>query len=201
MGRGDDRAGERARIPLPGGGRPGARRGWALAAQGQSQTGIAELRAGLAGCEAAGARLAHPYFLALLADACSRGAEVEAGLHVLDEAEALLHQSRRFFYEGRDPPSAGDAAPPVRRAGRLGRGPRACYRQSLAVARRQQARTLELRAATSLSQLWRELARAAEAPSLLAATLGSCPEGFTTVDYQAASALLAELEGEQDGGC
>ena len=61
------------------------------------------------------------------------------------------------------------------------------------MARHQQARSLELRAATSLSRLWHDQAADAEAGSLLAEVLGQLGEGFTTDDYLAARTLLHEI--------
>ena len=69
----------------------------------------------------------------------------------------------------------------------------ACFRQALAVARRQQAKSLELRAAMSLSRLWQQQGKRAEAHDLLAPIYGWFTEGFDTADLQEARALLAEL--------
>jgi predicted ATPase len=69
----------------------------------------------------------------------------------------------------------------------------ACLRQALAVARRQQAKSLELRAATSLSRLWQQLGKRTEAHQLLAEIYGWFTEGFDTADLQDAQALLEEL--------
>jgi predicted ATPase/type II secretory pathway predicted ATPase ExeA len=168
--------------------------GWALAALGQCSEGIAAMRAGLTGCLATGARIDHPYFLALLAEAYGRDGQVAAGLEVLDEALALVRTSRRFFYEAELHrlrgtlllQAGGQDAP---------RQAEQCYGDALALARRQHARSLELRAATSLGRLWRDQTRAADARALLAQTLGPCTEGFGTGDYQAARSLLAELGG------
>ena len=68
-----------------------------------------------------------------------------------------------------------------------------CFQQALAVARRQQAKSLELRAAMSLSRLWQQQGKRAEAYQLLAETYGWFTEGFDTADLQEAKALLAEL--------
>ena len=73
----------------------------------------------------------------------------------------------------------------------------ACFQQALAVARRQQARSLELRAAVSLARLWQQQGRRAEAYALLAPVYGWFTEGFDTADLQEAKALLAELVGER----
>jgi adenylate cyclase len=169
-------------------------RGWGLTALGQSQEGIAELRAGLAACAAAGARIDLPYFLALLADAYRRDRQAEEGLRALDEALALVQDSRRFFYEAELYRLQGAL---LLQAGGPDARPQAeaSYRQALDLAQRQHARSLELRAATSLSRLWREQARAVEARALLAATLGQFMEGFRTRDYQAARILLDEVGG------
>jgi predicted ATPase len=71
----------------------------------------------------------------------------------------------------------------------------ASVRQALTVARRQQAKSLELRAAVSLSRLWRQQGKAAQARQLLADIYGSFTEGFDTVDLQEARALLEQLGG------
>jgi predicted ATPase len=173
-------------------------RGWSLAAQGEGDGGIAELHAGLQGCLAAGARIDHPYFLALLADACSRAGQVKEGLQALDEALALVQGSRRFFYEAELHRLRGTLLLQTGAADAAAQA-EACYREAVAVAQRQCARSLELRAATSLGRLWRDQARAAEARTLLAATLGHLTEGFATPDYLAATALLAECGGAPGG--
>ena len=70
----------------------------------------------------------------------------------------------------------------------------ACFQQALAVARDQQAKSWELRAAMSLSRLWQRQGKQAEAPRLLAPVYGWFTEGFDTADLQDAKALLDELE-------
>ena len=69
----------------------------------------------------------------------------------------------------------------------------ACFQQALALARRQHARSWELRAAMSLSQLWQQQGKRAEARALLAPIYNWFTEGFDTLDLQEARALLAAL--------
>ena len=69
----------------------------------------------------------------------------------------------------------------------------ACFQQALAIARRQQAKSWELRAAMSLSRLWQQQGKRAEARELLAPIYGWFTEGFDTADLQDAKALLEEL--------
>jgi predicted ATPase len=67
------------------------------------------------------------------------------------------------------------------------------FHQALAIARRQQAKALELRAAMSLSRLWQQQGKRAEARELLASIYGWFTEGFDTPDLQEAKVLLEEL--------
>jgi predicted ATPase len=71
----------------------------------------------------------------------------------------------------------------------------ACFQQALDVARRQEAKSLELRAAMSLSRLWQQQGKRAKARELLAPIYGWFTEGLDTADLQEAKALLDELEG------
>ena len=71
----------------------------------------------------------------------------------------------------------------------------ACFQQALAVAHRQQTRSLELRAAMSLSRLWQQQGKQTDARELLEPIYGWFTEGFDTADLQEARALLQELEG------
>jgi predicted ATPase len=69
-----------------------------------------------------------------------------------------------------------------------------CFQQALQIARQQKTRSLELRAAVSLSRLWQQQGRVTEAQQLLAEIYHWFTEGFDTVDLQEAKALLDELE-------
>ena len=71
----------------------------------------------------------------------------------------------------------------------------ACFHQALDVARQQQAKSFELRAATSLARLWQRQGKRTEARELLAPIYSWFTEGFDTADLQEAKALLEELAG------
>ena len=132
-----------------------------------------------------------PYFLALLAEAYASVDQVEDGLGALANALALLPNGRGFFYEAEIYRLQGELflhlpTPDVQHV-------EACFSRALAIARRQEARALELRAAISLSRLWQRQARHAEARQLLAAVYDWFTEGFDTADLQEAKGLLAAL--------
>jgi predicted ATPase len=169
--------------------------GWALAEQGRGAEGIAQLRQGLAAHRALGSELGRPYFLALLAEACGRAGQADEGLQVADEALAVAHHTGERQYEAElyrlkgelllQTPGRGVASATTE-AGR-------CFRQALAIARRQQAKALELRAAMSLGRLWQQQGKRTHARRILAPIYGWFTEGFDTTDLQEAQALLREL--------
>jgi predicted ATPase len=166
-------------------------RGWALAVQGQGEAGLAQVHQGLTALLAAGQTLARPLCLVLLAEATGHTGQVEEGLHLLAEALAaietigrgeLLADTYRLQGELRLQQAVPDAAQAE-----------ACFHQALAVARRQQAKSWELRAAMSLSRLWQQQGKRDDARALLAPIYGWFTEGFDTADLQEAKALLKDL--------
>ena len=167
-------------------------RGWAWAEQGDVEAGRAELSRGLAAYEAIGATLERPYWLALLAEAAMQGGRYEEGLTALAGALAGVRKmGMGFFYEAELYRLQGElllkqAVPDAQEA-------ETCFRQALSVAGQQQAKSLELRAAVSLSRLWQQQGKRAEARALLAPIYGWFTEGFDTADLREAQALLAAL--------
>jgi DNA-binding SARP family transcriptional activator/predicted ATPase len=152
--------------------------------------GLARLRSAIESFRETGARLRMSYYLALLAEAHLRSGESDAGLGVVEEAlshgrdtherwwDAELHRLRAELLQagGAD---AGEAEAALKRA--------------LEIARGQQARALELRAAHALARLWAGSGRSAEARDLLAPVLSWFVEGHETPDLQAAQATLSSL--------
>jgi predicted ATPase len=112
-------------------------------------------------------------------------------LRVIAEALASVHDSAERCYEAELYRLQGELL--LARPAELHAEAAACFCQALAVARQQQAKSLELRAAMSLSRLWQQQGKRAEAHQLLAPIYGWFTEGFDTPDLQEAKALLADL--------
>jgi predicted ATPase len=166
-------------------------RGWALAEQGQGAEGIAQLRQGLAAYRATGGQAVLPYHLALLAEAYGTEGQTGEGLAVLAEALTLVNNNGERNYEAELYRLKGELL--QQQAMGSGDETETCFRQALDMARRQQAKSLELRAAVSLSRLWRHQGKRVEAHELLAPIYGWFSEGFDTADLQEAKTLLEEL--------
>jgi predicted ATPase len=189
-------------------------RGWASAQQGQEETGITLIHNGLAALRETGGELGRTYFLALLAETCSTAGHVTEGLRALTEALAAVEKTAEHFYAaelhrlkgelllkaegGRSQSPCATAwvqpsfPPPTqsRRVPSAALPAEACFQQALAVARRQQARSLELRAAMSLARLWQQQGRRQAAHHLLAEVYAWFSEGVDTADLQQAKVLL-----------
>ena len=168
-------------------------RGWALAAQGQEAEGIAQMHQALAARRAAGAELGRSCWLTLLAEAYGGMGQAEEGLALLAEALAVVNNSRECHWEAELYRLRGELL--LKRPVSDEQQAEACFSQALDIARHQQAKSWELRAAMSLSRLWQRQGRRAEARKLLAPVYGWFTEGFDTADLQEAKALLEELEG------
>jgi predicted ATPase len=172
-------------------------RGWTLTERGAFEAGIAQIRRGLDASQATGAAWFLPYFLSLLAEAYGKAGQANEGLHVLREALALAHQHGEVFYEAELHRLTGELLLHAERGVRSAEGtPEACFRRALDIARRQQAKSLELRAAMSLSRLWRQEGKHDDAGAVLAPIYDWFTEGFDTADLRDAKALLDALEAE-----
>jgi len=167
--------------------------GWTLSTRGQAEAGIEQIRDGLAAMRETGAELRQPYYLALLAEACGRTGDCEAGLSMLTEAvqgaqrhaerwhEAELHRLRGELLLLRSGDCIDGLDPEVE----------ASFHLALACARRQHAKSLELRAAISLARVWQRLGKRSAAHELLAPIYDWFTEGFDTADLRQAKALLS----------
>jgi predicted ATPase len=166
-------------------------RGWALALRGQGEAGLAQLRQGIAAYRATGAALGVPYLCTMLADVADRLGHPAAGLQALAEAHTLVEQHEERTWEAEVARLRGVLL--LRQPGTPPAEVETWLRRALDVARRQQAKSLELRAAMSLSRLWQQQGKRDDARELLAPVYGWFTEGFDTADLQEAKALLEAL--------
>ena len=163
--------------------------GWVKVRNGQLVEGISLLRGGSEARRAAGDEMWTPHFFALLARAYEIGGQIEEAVAALDEAlqiagrtgehwldaELYRHKGRLVLQQGH--PEAAEEL----------------NRKALSIAREQEAKLWELRAAASLARLRRDQGRRTEARDLLAPVYGWFTEGFETPDLKRAKALLHEL--------
>ncbi|MGH9201748.1 MAG: hypothetical protein ACRD2A_11000, partial [Vicinamibacterales bacterium] len=165
--------------------------GWLMSEHGQTKEGIDHLQKGLDRYRATGARLGLSWFLALLAEMHGKTGAVEEGLQALRQALAHMQETDERYYEAEVLRLNGDLL--LQRDQSDVSSAEGCFRQAIEVARRQSARSWELRAATSLARLWATQNKIVEARDLLAAVYGWFSEGFDTPDLRDAKRLLDEL--------
>jgi predicted ATPase len=169
------------------------RAGWAMLTQGHAAEGIAQMQQGLTNWRATGAEMAQPFFLAQLAEAYGHVGQIDKGLDILAEALAIVDKTGECWCEAELYRLQGTLL--LTRSGEPHAEAEVCLQQALAVARQQQAKSWELRAARSLARLWQSQGKGPEAYELLAPVYGWFTEGFDTADLQEAKTLLEELEG------
>ncbi|MGO4810929.1 adenylate/guanylate cyclase domain-containing protein [Cupriavidus sp. 2MCAB6] len=172
-------------------------RGWALAEQGNSDEGIAQMRQGLADYQTTGAEFGLPYILALLAQTYGKAGKFQTGLDALAAALAMTSNTGERYYESELHRLKGElllqrsnAQPHVltdREAAE------ACFHHAIDIARQQNAKSLELRAALSLARLWQREGKMELARQTLAGLHESFTEGFDTDDWPQVNDLLNAL--------
>jgi class 3 adenylate cyclase/predicted ATPase len=173
-------------------------RGWAMALQSsmsvegkrQVEEGIAQMMQGMADYRATGAEIMYPHFLALLAEVYGKIGKAEQGLSLLGEALEAIARTGEGMHEAEIYRLKGEL---LRQIPQNEPEAEACFKQAIEAARRQDARSLELRAALSLSRLWIDQGKKKEARELLQGIYGWFTEGFDTVDLKEAKALLGSL--------
>jgi predicted ATPase/class 3 adenylate cyclase len=169
--------------------------GEALAEQGKIEEGIAQIRQGMAAYRATGAELGRTYYLAWLAQALGKIGQAKDGLEVLTEALEVTGKTEERHYEAELYRLKGELtlqSKPSSPQSQVEEA-EACFHKAIEIARRQQAKSLELRAAMSLARLWQRQGKQHEAHQLLAEIYGWFTEGFDTKDLQEAKALLEKL--------
>ena len=188
-------------------------RGWALAEQGKGEEGIKQMREGQAALRAIGAELMQSWILALLAEAYEKVGRAEEGLTLLAEALAVAHHNGEHLYEAELYRLKGELTlqqasqeQGVWSAEQKSENPNphsqildpqgeaeACFLKAIDIAQRQQAKSLELRATVSLTRLWQQQGKRAEAHQMLSTIYNWFTEGFDTKDLREAKGLLAQL--------
>src|SRR5262249_5592798 len=170
-------------------------RGWALVHQWQAQEGMAQITQGLMTYRTKGSELGRPYFLTLLAEAHQIQGEAVAGLKVLTEALTHVDTTGERWYESEIYRLKGELL--LQQSSDNSTEAETCFHKALDLARDQQAKSFELRAATSLARLWQTQGKCNEARQLLGDVYNWFTEGFDTADLQDAKALLEMLEEER----
>ena len=167
-------------------------RGWALTWEGAMDEGIAQMRSGLNAHLATGAELLRPYFFWMLSDALRRAHQTAEALALVDQADAAIRGSDECYLEAEvhrlrgqllqqlDPTDTSFAE--------------AAFQRALEVARAQEARSLELRAAVCLALLWHNQGRNEEARDILLPIYDWFTEGQQTPDLTEARTLLEQCD-------
>ena len=146
---------------------------------------------GLRAQRATGAEISRPYFLTLLADVHGTIGESDSGLKVLNEALALVDTTGERWCEAEIYRLKGELL--LQQNSDHQAEAENCFQRAIAIAQNQQAKSWELRAATSLARLWQQQGKHQEAHDLLAPVYNWFTEGFDTADLKDAKALLDEL--------
>jgi class 3 adenylate cyclase/predicted ATPase len=166
-------------------------RGWAVADLGQTEEGLRQMGEGLSEWRGTGAELFVPYYLSLKAEAYSDLDQIDEGLDALGEALEATQRTGEVWWNAELHRRTGalllrKTSPDVPRA-------ESCFQEALLVARRQQAKSFELRAAIDLAQLWRDQGKPINAGDLLESVYNWFTEGFDTADLKYAKALFDEF--------
>jgi adenylate cyclase len=173
--------------------------GWALIAKGLLQEGIAKMNSALDAVQATGGGVMFAYFQSQLAEAYARAGHLDQGMIALTQAQTFLDKSGERWWQSELHRIKGELA--IRRARPLSDDrPQAeeCFQRALTVSRAQSAKSLELRAATSLARLWQKDGKQNEAQRMLSEIYGSFSEGFDTADLRDAKVLLEQIQSDRE---
>ena len=166
-------------------------RGCLLALTGKASDAVQTISSGVTAMRSTGTTMWMPFWLSYLARANAEIGQPDDAGRCIGEAMAAVETAKERWCEAEVNRIAGEIAllspePDVAKA-------EAYFERALAVAREQQAKSWELRAAMSMARLWRDRGKRDEARDLLAPVYGWFTEGFDTLDLKEAKALLAEL--------
>jgi predicted ATPase len=162
-----------------------------MADEGRTEEGLKQMNHGIASWKATGAMHKLPYFNALLAETYGNIGQVKEGLQIIDNALSQLEKTGERWCEAEMCRLKGTLL--FNSSKNMQREAEACFHKALRVARQQQAKLLELRAAKSLSLLWMNQGKRREAQTMLAEIYDWYTEGFDTVDLKEAKMLLEQM--------
>jgi predicted ATPase len=166
-------------------------RGCLLSLTRQPEAAIQTIRAGMTFRRSAGSTLNFPLFLPHLAMAYANIGQFDESWRCIREALSIIEATKEWSWEAEVHRMSGEIARITPPSGGL--NAEGCFERALAISRKQQAKSLELRAAMSLARLWRDRGKPQQARELLAPVYGWFTEGFDTRDLKEAKALLEEL--------
>jgi predicted ATPase len=164
-------------------------RGWARIEQGKLEDGIVDLRQGLARMSDLALATGRSTALSLLAAACGKLGQTDDALALMAEAFAQVESREERVWEAEIYRLKGELLLDSKQSAEA----ESCFRHAIVIARRQSAKSLELRAVMSLSRLLQRSGKRDEARQMLAEIYAWFTEGFDTADLKDAKALLEEL--------
>jgi class 3 adenylate cyclase/predicted ATPase len=162
-----------------------------LALTGKASDGVQMMNSGIAAYRSTASTTWMPWKLSFLASAHAQLGQFDEARHCIGEAMTTLEASGERWCEAEVDRIAGEIA--LMSSERDAPKAEAYFQRALEVARKQQAKSWELRAAMSMARLWRDQGKRKEACELLAPVYGWFTEGFDTLDLKQAKALLDEL--------
>jgi predicted ATPase len=165
-------------------------RGWIMVQEENTEAGITLMHQSAAHRAAQGVGWYQARYLCMLAAAYAQVGRAEPGLRVIAEAKALAARNDEHMWESELDRNHGEL---LKIAGAPVSDIEASFARAVATTVQQGAKSLELRAATSLARLWAEQGRRVKAYDLLAPAYSWFTEGFDTADLKKAKALLDEL--------
>ena len=167
--------------------------GWTLAQQEVVEEGIVQMRQSRSTLETMGLEVGHSSLLIMLAEVYCAAGQTMAGKRTLAETHDVIHKNAEHYYEAELSRLTGELLLQESQGQQMAEA-EAHFQQALSLARRQGAKSLELRATMSLSRLWQRQGKGVAARDLLAETYSWFTEGFDTINLQEAKALLAALQ-------
>jgi predicted ATPase len=166
--------------------------GLLFALTGKASNAVQLITSGIAAYRSTGSTLWMPMYLSYLATAYAELHQFDEALRCIGEAITAMENTKEILWESEIHRTAGEIAllspePDAAKA-------ETYFERALAVARAQQAKSCELRAAMSMARLWRDQGRRQQAHDLLAPVYGWFTEGFDTLDLKEAKTLLEQLK-------